>query len=1468
MYVYMLVCDFLFLELWLAFIHNDTIAFSILYVRMYLHSSFPLQMLEISPGPAPPPYPSPGPAPFAHSSSGPAMSHHTHPGLPHMPAHVPPWMLPQDRVPAFATNGSRTVDSTQGTPSLPFVSPLSHNDSFFLAPSALNRSGSLSSRSDISLASESSFSSYTHDPNKKPKKKILRKPSDRQTGLSQKKTVSWKNEPTVSYIEAEEDNLSVGSSDCSYLPPTNPYWLASHHMGRWRDEDGRELLVHQPWMADNKPSTRTPGYRTPHSMKSTSPFQGGTNVAAPRRPFIDEDQLPAINPLNRVNPVMMAPPSRFPDDDMSDICSETGSELSLEARIKVDDRQPATQQASIGNGHPEMADMASHSEAQESTAKEALPKVSTPMNIATRNTRENILPFSPVRINDSEVSAMDDTAIEVQKDLGFRFPTHTRASLLEKPATEPPKVNLQLEVTSTTDTNVVQETGPSGQKVNGLSPSPTGEEDIPITMDSKLAEAVVKRDNEQKMKIMAARRKRASLELAETIYISGVPKEQLQALVQAQQQSALAAPSSSGMDEQASVKPEEPVNLTASTKETQAQVDGAKKKKDSFSILTRFGLNKLGRGKVVPRSKHDPLPSVPLLDALPDLTGESHYSEVDTSLREAILAGVSTQSPVSLTAPYASIDRLQMEMRQQPSGLVSQAPPPPAALNHASIMEQIASTGTLQQFSSPVMHTRSSSDTSVLLKHGQDMVQPQCTITSTGLKLTTKPVSHTTSLVTIPSGSAGQPAGGASQVGVVQVCHCEDVSSDAVCGVAGKLRPVAPRQADPVVQNGVTEPQAPHEALSMPQGKAAIASSLELERATNGFVKRLPPQESAKVGAQETPSESTQMSRPPLNQGNHIGIATGGNRRAASFTKEPIPATPASFQTVHASAVDHSAVETGVGRKLVSGGLVPQVQRSNPSSLPSVEMQHAQVHGTSAPARQGETTETGGGGSGKANTGAVTSKPPVPPKKLSISSQPIVVQSSTLGQQNLPASNSSSISGAPQARRHTSAAADLQTAARDAPHLPPRRRSLGQQQQPFASQSTEKLAMTEHTSQPIPPKVMEESVVKADAVAQDKLPLKEKPVLKPKAQPAIHPDPVQSAQSLPHKADKVKPPVKPKPPPVSSKPVLSGQIPSKSEAAKPPPSSTFPSHLAKGQEVTQSPLSLHPVPPVKQAHSNPPSASDPKEKTDGPAENDLLYDRLSDFWDIPQKVAAEAEGKVVSDQIASKSQTPEAAAVAQPSQTPNSAMSQPAATGPLQEEAEPVLRPYQKTGFYNSLSSISPSPSPTPSMLSGSSLPSPGPTHKLPSWTAIGVSGLTQEVSKASTAVQAKPNTAQGSAIEATDGNRSSKQQSPPPSVAQSQRSSLSPSPSSTKETQSVFLRKMLASSDQSIVPHHMLMVGEASKGRVSSSPSARQVPTEEASLTSVDTELEDLINELEDEAAAILRSQQAATTEAVQECG
>ena len=1278
----------------------------------------------------------------------------------------------------------------------------------------------------------------------------------------------------MSYIEAEEDNLSVCSSDCSYLPPTNPYWLASHHMARWRDEDGRELLVHQPWMADNKPSTRTPiGHRAPHSMKSTSPFQGGTNVAAPRRPFIDEDQLPAVNPLNRVNPVMMAPPSRFPDDDMSDICSETGSELSLEARTKVDDRQPGTQQASIGNGRPVMADMASHSEAQGSTAKEAFPKVSTPMNIVTRNTRENILPFSPVRINDAEVSAMDDTAIEVQKDLGFRFPTHTGTSPpvapLEKPATEPPKGYLQLEATSTTDTNAVQETRPSSQKENGLSPSPTGEEDIPITTDSKLAEAVVKRDNEQKMKIMAARRKRASLELAETIYISGVPKEQLQALVQAQQQSALAAPSSSGANEQASVKPEEPVNSTASMKETQAQVDGAKKKKDGFSILTRFGLNKLGKGKVVPRSKHDPLPSVPLLDTLPDLTGESHYSEVDTSLREAILAGSSTQSPLSLTAPYASIDRLQMEMRQQPSGLVAQALPPQAALDHGSIMEQIASTGSLQQFQSPVMHTRSSSDTSVLLKHGQDMVQPQCTITSTGLKLTTKPVSHTTSLVTIPNGSTGQPAGSASQVGVVQVCHCEDVSSDAVCGVAGKLQPVAPRQADPAVQNGVGEPQAPHEALSMPWGKATVASSLELERATNGFAKRLPPQEPAKVGAQDTPSESTQLSRAPLNQGNHIGIATGGNRRAASFTKETIPATPASFQTVHASAVDHSAVETGVGRKLVSGGLDPQVQRSNPSSLPPVEVQHVQVHGTSAPARQGKTTETGGGGGGKISTGAVTSKPPVPPKKLSTSSQPTVVQNSTLGQQNPPAANSSSISGGPQARRHTSAAADLQTAARDASCLPPRRRSLGQQQQPFVSQSTEKLAMSEHTSQPpIPPKVLEESVVKADTVVQDKLPLKEKPVLKPKAQPAGHPDPVQSAPSLPHMADKVKPPVKPKPPPVSSKPVLSGQKPSKGEAAKPPPFSAFPSHLTKGQEVTQSPLSLHPVPPVKQAHSNPPSASDPKEKTDGPAENDLLYDRLSDFWDIPQKVAAEAEGKVVSDQIASKSPTPEAAAVVQPSQKSSSAMSQPAATGSLQEEAEPVLRPYQKTGFYNSLSSISPSPSPTPSMLSGSSLPSPGPTHKLPSWTAIGVSGLTQEVSKASTAIQAKPSAAQGSAIEATDGNRSSKQLSPPPSMAQSQRSSLSPPPSSTKETQSVFLRKMLASSDQSIVPHHMLMVGEASKGRVASSPPARQVPTEEASPTSVDTELEDLINELEDEAAAILRSQQAATTEAAQECG
>lgn len=1389
-------------------------------------------------------------------------------------------MLPQDRVSALTTNGSRTaVDSTQNTPSLPFISPLPHHDSFTHGLSALNRSGSLSSRSDISLASESSFSSYTHDPHKKPKKNILRKPSDRHVSRAQKKSVTWKNEPTVSYIEAEDDSLSVCSSECSYLPPTNPYWLASNHMGRWRDEDGREMLLHQRWMADNKWHSRNPhGYPVlaAHGMKMAGPLQGSVNIAAVRRPFIDEEPLPAINPLNRVNPVMMAPPPHFPDDDMSDLGSETGSEVSLEAKLKAEDKQSTAQQASIGNGHPVMTET-SESGIRKSTAKETSPQVSTPMKPGTHDARENSLPLSPVKINDAEVSMMDDTALDVQKDLGFKFPAHTGVSAsvgpLEKLATDPPKPNLQLEASTAKDANAVQQIGTSSQKDNGLSPSPTGEEDVPIPAVSKLAEAVVRRDNEQKMKIMAARLKRASLEMAETIYISGVSKDQLQAQMQAQQLNGLAeTPSSPSADEQASTKQEEPVNLTASTTNTtskkEPQADGAKKKKDTFGILNRFGLSKLGKGKVVPRSKNDPLPSVPLLDALPDLTGESHYTEVDASLREAILGGGNTQSPVSVTAPYASIDRLQLAMRQQQHpGLLLQAQllPPPPVLDHATIMQQIASTGSHQQFSLPVVHTRSSSDTTVLLNHGQDAVQPQCTLTSTGLKLTTKPVSHTTSLVTIPGGNTGQAAGNASQVGVVQVCHCEAVSSDAMCGVAGKLQPAAPRQSDPSVQNGVAVPQVPHEMQSLLPSKATIATSLELERATNGVAKRLPPQESAKLGAQTTTSGGTNLSRPPPTQSNHTGIATGRDQRAASFHTEAIPAPPGNFKMVHATSVDHGAVESGMGRKLVPGNLDPQRQRGGPaSSLLSAEVRNLQKLALSEPVGQGEATETGGGSDGKTGTGAVASKPPVPPKKLSMSSMPTMMPNGTLAQQNGPAANSGSLSGAPETKRITSSATNLQSAAGDMPPLPPRRHtSLKQpegqlqQQQPFVSQSTERRAVSEHASQPSPSSVVEERAVKAEAAVQDKPPLKEKPVVKPKARP----DPVQSAPSLPQEAEKVKPPVKPKPPPVMFKPVQNSQLPSKPE----PPSSTS-THQIRGQEATKFPLPACPVPPVQQqGGSNPPPASAPQEQTDGPAGQDLLYDKLSDYWDIPQKVAAEAEG-TVNDQKNSKSQIPETAVAAPTSQT-TSSTSQPAATGPLQEEAEPVLRPYQKTGFYNSLSSISPSPSPTPSLvLSGNNFVPSGPPHSPLTWSATASPRSSQEPPNASTASQAKPNAAKGKGKESIDGNSRSNQASLP--AASSQNSSSSSSSSSAKETQSIFLRKMLASSDQSIVPHHMLMVEEASKGRVTSPTSARQVPAEEPSPTSIDTELEDLINELQDEAEAILRSQQTAAPDVLQECG
>ena len=1284
----------------------------------------------------------------------------------------------------------------------------------------------------------------------------------------------------MSYIEPEEDNFSVCSSEYSYLPPSNPYWLASNHMGRWRDEDGREMLVHQRWMADNKTYSHLPyGYPVfaPQGKKLATTHQGSSIVAASRRRFVDDDPLPVSDPFNRVNPVMMAPPSHFPDDDMSDICSETGSELSLEARTKVDEKQSARHQSSIGDRSALAMGAALRADVQTSPLKGTSLQVSTPVKPGTGDTREDGLLLSPVRISDGEESMMDDTAVDVQKDLGFKFPAYrgisASAAPLDKPATKPllhPNASLQPEAPTATESSALQETRPSAQNDSGLSPSPNSEEDVPIPVDSKLAEAVVMRDNEQKLKIMAARLKRASLDMAETIYISGVPKEQLQAQMQSQQQNGLVAPSSStGMDEhmdskpeepmdQATSKLEEPVDQTASkveeavnqasskleqpspqTTNKEPQVEVGKKKKDTFSLLTRFGLSKLGgRGKAS-RSKHDPLPSVPMLDALPDLTGDSHYSEVDASLREAILRGGSAQSPLSQTAPYASIDRLQMELRGHQFDAQAQVPLlplPQAGLDHLAIMQQVASTASLQPLPSSGVHTRSSSDTTLLLHHGQDAMQPQCTLTSMGLKLTTKPVSHTTSLVTIPNGSLGHEIGGASHVGVVQVCHCEAIHNDVVSGVASKLHLVPPREADPPIQQSdAIVPQVPHQVHSVPQSKATIATShsLESKLAVSGIARRLSPQEEAQPGTQNLKPSGGACPPNPPKQGSQIGVASSVGQRAASFCTEAIPAPPAGFQTVRATPVDHSSVESGVGRKLLPGD--PQEQQDGLSaSQPCDEVQHLQTLKMSAPAGQQDPSKTGRGVNGKAGTGTDGPKPPVPPKKLSMPT--------------LTTTNGGSISAAPQGKRLNSSATDLKSAAKDNPlhnSPPPPPRRLSSLKQPEIQQQPSHSTAEQAVSKSTPLKVNEET-----DIVNAKPPLKEKPPMKPKPPPVSQPAPVHRTSSLSQEADKVKPPVKPKPPPVMPKPTR-GHVPSKPEATTPTPT-PLPTHMARGPAVKQLPLPPHSVIPLQKVHSSP---SAPQGKVDMPTEHDAMYDRLSDYWDIPQKVAAEG---TANSQPTTQLATPEATVVAEPSPPPTSSALPQAAAGPQQSEPAAPLRPYQKSGLYNRLNSVSSSPPPTPTVL-----------HNLPNWKGPGASQLTQEPSRATAASQAEhlPITMQENANEVADSDRT-KQLSVPTTVPQSQSSSSSSSPSSAKDTQSVFLRKMLASSDQSIVPHHMLMVEEAGRGRVASTSPAQQAPVEKVSPTSVDTELEDLINELEDEAAAILSSQQPPAAGAPQENG
>ena len=693
-------------------------------------------------------------------------------------------MLPSDRV-LNPINGSIPPFTSSSFPPVP-------SNGVFLGSSYLDRSGSLSSHSDISLTSESSFISYTHDPHKKPGKKILRNPSDRRAEVKQKKSVRLNMEPMVSYYQ-DDDVWSVCSSEGSYIPPPNPYCHPSHHMGMFRDEDGRVVLLHQPWVNSGTSYKVSKQFTITQNIRDGVPVPQMTSSPV-RKPFVDDNCFSeAESP--KMSQKMLDVPKSFPDE-ISDTGSETGSEFSVEYKPE--------EKRFVDPGNNASPNLRNHPNAEDRMSDEIVwpppppppslytpppsfcpppppyaPSPSpTPQHPLNSDGVFN-LPLSPVKWEQNDTTFLEDSNLELQKELAFKFPTPSKptAPVTPNPSiTEgsilPKQENLPIENVKSTRQPVPEE--PNVCNSDTSSPSQE-EEEIPV--DSKLAAAVMIRDEEQKKKIIEARSKRRSLEMAETFYISGIDISQIHP------QLGLQLEPTSSQTSLSDFEPGQPPSETQQkpsrkTSKDNGPLNDGKKRKDG--LLSRFSLARLsGRGQhkvnqpPPSRTRNDPLPILPSGSPTPPSPStlpcpegdESHmYSQVDNATRLAIIQAAT--SPVNGDlAPYASIDILQ-------AGMVAQTQPPQ---NTAQV--RVGSTETTRPEESNSVQTHSNESGEFL------SIPTQIVPTDDGLRLISKAAEHV-----ICSADVHPGAGSNKQVGAVQVLSSVSVNSDVVSGVASKLQ--------------------------------------------------------------------------------------------------------------------------------------------------------------------------------------------------------------------------------------------------------------------------------------------------------------------------------------------------------------------------------------------------------------------------------------------------------------------------------------------------------------------------------------------------------------------------------------------------------------------------------------------------------------------------------------------------------
>jgi hypothetical protein len=868
-------------------------------------------------------------------------------------------------------------------------------------------------------------------------------------------------------------------------------------MGRFEDEDRNVVLLPQPWHNGGT------SYKVSAQFTVTQNIRGGVPVpqltsSPQRKPFVDPENVSTSQPP-MMSPKMLEIPKRFADE-ISDTGSETGSEFSVEYR--------PNQQPLFGSGSSASSNLrSSHEHEEEELSDEIVwpppppPPAFCPPPPETAPTPDSAiesplnkdgifnLPLSPVKLDSGEGGTfLEDSNLELQKELAFKFPTPSKPSTLNAnvPVSTNPNVS-QTSAVSTQEETAGTQLSADDREVSSSGTFSPSQEEEEMPLDSKLAAAVLKRDEEQKKKIFEARSKRQSLEMAETFYISGVDLSKLPASSDPQLEPTASQTSLSDVDggevpksdQKTSRRTSKENDIPSEGRRTSKDNDPVKEgrrlskdngplkegrrsskdnelegKKKKEGLFGRFSLARLsGRGQhkvnqpASSRTMHDPLPLLPPSPSsgptgtpqspVVEDDGSHMYQQVDNATKAAILNTLPAPV-VSDTLPYASIDMLQACLNQPPQSTVQNTASQPA-------------NGTLPASQQP-SSVQARSDES-----GEFLSIP----TDEGFKLTSKKAEHTICTADIHPG-----VGAHSKVGVVQFATAEAVNVDVVTGTAAKL------QVTSTTEDSITS--------SVPNvvpTQVRVANSVDVE-GTRMISKKL---YNSEVQNSTQPHHITsQTALSPNSTGLQQGSRQGGTRQhiqPVHHSFESLPKT-STMQMVQSVGRD---VHSGIGRKLSDTALNTSPAHSQQLPLGNSQLSSSQpIPHPSKP----QSTQTVQNSRADVTKGKEKSKPPVAPKPApSLKKTPSPPAANTRVESPTGQVLAPSVSGV----------TSLSGSSRPPP--PPRRSSLSS----ILSQAT--------TTKPAPPvKPKPPVAAKPDqSTSNSSTKLQEKPLEKPK--PPVKPKP-------------------------------------------------------------------------------------------------------------------------------------------------------------------------------------------------------------------------------------------------------------------------------------------------------------------------------------------------------------------------